>query len=489
MFKPFLTKWPFLFKLRLFWLLFLLLAVIALFYFKIVPFGSISYHRSWPSGLRSGQGFILNPSPKERVEIKSGQPLRLIGDPVYFSLATPRTFNQAEVIVTYQADLASTSPLIEAGVLVDKLVWRYDLKPLENRVLDELEWMKLSEGSLALWQKEAAYQTLDFFLADLARGDLVDCPDGPGRCLAVYNINPDFPDQAVVSAEPAQPLEISQPLRGAHQLYVESAGQALRIELDLVDLNQDKAPDPVSLNLYQAGKLVDSQFLDDPNLEMTSGRLVEKSLSLEHPDAAGVYKVEIKASDDIVIKRLLSSSQKLSFINRLWPVSGSGSLDIYTDAAYLQAKAYTPASLQTIDFGGQPLPLIEAYEQYEGQAPINNSVNLIRLERDDVILETDGVFAFSPEAILNPSLPRVSRYFRLSPVSRYILADYQTPSDQGQWKQARAVFNLVGAYREKGKYSFVLSIPGLKAGSGQSLLVKEIRVNLSGRTLWQKLFN
>ena len=247
MFKPFLTKWPFLFKLRFFWLLAIILAVLILFYLKVVPFGRISYQRAWPSGLRSGQGFIFNPTPAERIETKSGQPLSIIGDPVYFSLSTPRTFNQAEIIVTYRTSLSADLPIIEAGVLVDKLVWRYDLKPLENRILDELDWSRISGKGLTLWQKVSTYSDIDQFLADLAKGNLAACPEGATKCLAVYNVNPEFFSPASLMSEPLAPADISQPLRGAHQFYIELAQQPLSIDLDLVDLNQDKAADPISL--------------------------------------------------------------------------------------------------------------------------------------------------------------------------------------------------------------------------------------------------
>jgi len=67
MFSAFLTKRPFLFKLRLFFFSLILVFVLAFLYLKIVPFGRITYERHWPSGLKSGQGFIYDFSPAERL--------------------------------------------------------------------------------------------------------------------------------------------------------------------------------------------------------------------------------------------------------------------------------------------------------------------------------------------------------------------------------------------------------------------------------------
>jgi hypothetical protein len=87
----------------------------------------------------------------------------------------------------------------------------------------------------------------------------------------------------------------------------------------------------------------------------------------------------------------------------------------------------------------------------------------------------------------------VDRYFKPLDAASYLIATYQTPLGSfgtGEIKTATAELNLRGAFRAAGKYSFMISIPGLSPedGTADYLEIKRIKIELSGRTLWQKIF-
>jgi len=485
-------------RLRVFLLGLLFIIGLAFLWLKVVPSGRITYQRSWPDFFRSGQGFIQSLTPAERVDLSGPQP-RLVGDPVYFSVFTPRTFNQAKLTIVYRDRLSINTPVLEAGVLVDKLVWRYNLVPLQNKILDQLappDWTPITEAGLTLWQAASNYEDLSSFQADLKSGQLKSCLTGLGSCLAVYNYPQDNAVQQTSGQREAysdsSPFIMAQPLRGPHQFYLKLSSSELRLDLKLVDLNQDKAADPVSVNLYRNNQLVDSQELADSNLAPTSGRTEEKAMSFSAKDLApGVYKAEIKTSQDIVIKEISNSASQPSFIHRLWPVSAPGPLTLFTDARYLQVKAFNPASLGEINFAGQEFLVAAAYDQFNFYTSSSVAIQQIDLRHDDLILENNGVFSFSKSALFNPALKQIDQYLLASSSLKYILAAYQPPLVQGDLKVATAEFNLQGAYREKGSYSFIISIPGLRPGEepGTYLEIKSIKLELSGRTLVQKIFN
>ncbi len=491
--KPFLTKWPFLFKIRLILGLILLILVIIFLYFKVVPFGQISYQKSWPEFLHSGKGFVYNFSPPERINLQNDDSAKIIGDPIYFSLFTPRTFDRAKLTIKYREKLSSQTPIIEAGVLVDKLVWRYDLQPLENQIIDELRfnWRRIEEQGVMLLQLASDYNSLTELAEDLERGLLKNCPGGPTSCLAVYNYQPDF-QYRLTDQRRAEPVIIDKPLRGAHQFYLYIKDEPLRLDFEFVDLNQDQGEDPITINLYSGDQILTSQFLFDENLRPTSGEVEEKNLYLEEKKLPqGVYKIEVKVSNDIVIRKITSSVNRLSFINKIWPVSTPGNLTLFTDTNYLQVKALNPVSLQTIKFGGEDFELNETYQQFDFETTSPAKVKEIKFLKDDLILENSGVFAWTKEGLFNPGFKKVDRHFIPDETIRYIIARYEPPLDNGGIKKATAEFNLKGVYREKGKYSFIISVPGLKAEDkiDDYLEIKEIKIELTGRTLWQKIFN
>ncbi len=492
MLKSIWEKWPFLFKLRFILGLILFIIIIVFLYLKVVPFGHIIYERDYTKSLRSGKGFILGFTPAERVDLKSAEVPRLIGDPIYFSVFTPRTFDKAKMTIVYRDNLALDTPIVEAGVLVDNILWRYDLKPVDNKALDYLmmKWNKIEEAGLILLQKEKNYNSLSDFNKDFEAGNLKDCASGLENCLAVYNYSPNYNYQ-ISNYKTGQPIVLEKPLRGAHQFYVYLNNEPLRLEFILADLNQDLKAAPIEIKIYSGDKVVASESLADENLKPGSGEVEERKIVLNPTNLKpGVYKVEVKITDDMVIKKIVSSLSRLSFINKVWPVSNAGPLTLYTDSNYLQVKALNPASLQTINFAGLGFKVTEPYRQFDFKSDLLIKSKAIILKKDDVILENNGVFAWSPESLFNPSLPKVDRYFSVKTDAGYIVANYNKPLSEEGFKTATVDFDLKGAYREKGKYSFMISVPGLKSDDNidDNLEIYQIKIELNGRTLWQKIW-
>ena len=502
MLKSFLKTKLFLFKIRLFFGVLLLILILIFLYLKIVPFGKITYIRAYPEFIKSGKGFIYGFTPANRVDLISGVYPKINGEPVYFSVFTPRTFDQARLTITYKNHLSSTEPIIEAGVLMDNIVWNYDLKPLQNDIIDALKknWSRLENGSKILLQKEKQYANWAALEADLAQGKLKNCPAGINQCLATYNYNLyyNYRDNSYRNSEP---LIIETPLRGAHQLYVYLNNRSLYLKFNFINLRQDKAGDPIIVNLYsENNKLISSKYLGDQEAKSFDPKTgaEAKEVIINEPNLVnGLYKIEVKVRDDTVIKRIESSSDRLVFINKLWPVSALTPLTLFTDASYLQTKVFSPASRQTISFGDQDFVLDKTYDQINLFVDNQKPIQKIRLVKDDVILENNGVFAFSQSSLFNPSALKIDRFFKLNDDIKYILADYEAPLDYvaDGFKTKSVEFNTKEAYRENGKYSFMISVPGIgdkaltsAASSSAYLEIKEIRIDFSGRTLWQKIF-
>jgi len=493
MLKPFLRKWPFLFKFRLFLGLIFFILILFFLYLKVIPFGNITYSRDYVLDLRSGKGFIYGFTPSERIDLKSGDGPRMIGDPIYFSLFTPRTFDKAKLTITYRDNLGLDTSVIESGVLADNIVWRYELKPIDNKALDYLmlRWHKSEGNGYLFLQRNEDYSSPAEWEKDLAQGELKACADGLEKCLAVYNFSPNYNYQ-ITNYQPSVPLVLDKPLRGSHQFFVYLKNETLHLEFSLVDLNQDLKPAPIDIILSSGDKIITRQALADANPQPGSGKTEEKRVILEQKDLpAGVYKVEVKITNDMVIKKIVSSVDHLSFINKVWPVSNEGPLTIYTDANYLQAKALNPASLQTLKFAGRDFKLDEAYKQFYFKTDSLAKDKEIKLVKDDIVLENNGVFAWSSSSLFNPTLPKVDRFFSVNNKFNYIIADYKKPLEEEVLKTATAEFNLKGIYRENGKYSFIISVPGLKTedGTDDNLEIYKIKIELEGRTLWQKIWH
>jgi len=179
----------------------------------------------------------------------------------------------------------------------------------------------------------------------------------------------------------------------------------------------------------------------------------------------GAYKIELKANDDIITEKIVSKQRRLSFINKLWLAKrGDSEIVLYTDSKEIKAQTVNPKSLQTIKVGNNELAMDETYRQFAIKLPSGRAAKTIELERGDVILAGDGVFSFKKDGLINPKFKKVDANLDVDRDGvNYILANYEIPRNEGEWKIARAEFDLTRAYRENGKYGFLISVPGLRA--------------------------
>lgn len=482
------------FKLRIrIFLWSLLTAMVAvLLYLGIVPFGKISYVYRFD---KTGE-FIGALTPKERVD-KRQYPNTILGDPVYFTLHTPRSFESAVLHFKYKNKSLDNllNPIIEVGPLVDKVSWRYDLRPVENKLIDSiaLVWDKMTAGDLILLQKNKQFASVNEFL---------DALDEPGKVdlnkLAVYNY--DLKTDYILNDYRASTrnLVIDKALRGSYQFYTYIDVENLDYTFEFVDINKNRDKDPVEVRLFRDNELVETRQLEDDGDVTDDGvESAVRKLNFEVADmGTGVYKMEVVANDDIVTKRIITKQNKLAFVNgiRLHD-AGSKNITVFTDSKKIQSKTIYPNSLQTIKVGESDLAITETYKQFETVVTkalsSDKSVKIV-LEKDGVYLNGNGVFSFSREALLNPRIKKMDTNADVKNDDiEYVLARYQAPIAKDGWKEASVPVDLRYAYREKGKYSFLVSIPGLKNDDNidGGIILDEMRVDLTGWSIVSRIKN
>lgn len=483
-------------RFRVFLFAFLLIFLLFLAVARIVPGGHITYQRDFsrPTYLLGGRGFIGHFSPAERVDLKSTDFPRVIADPLYFSLFTPRAFDKAYLTIKYRDNLASSTPIIEAGVLMDRLVWQYQMQPVENKILDSLDWSMLREGSISLYQRSDEYNNLSDFLNEA----------GLHEDLALYNYNlkPVLKiDNYQVSDKIAS---ISPVLRGAYQFYVYLGDEDLNFTFFFKDINQnyDLRGDDIKIIITDTnGQEIISKDIADDGVIIDSGQeTIHEPASFVVKDLpVGMYKIEVRANDDIISNKILSLQTEIFFINKLWLVDNSvESLDLYTNADNLRATAFGARGQQRVLFANQYLDVSAPFEQFYAKASANVSKDYYRINvlPDNIILENNGLFSFSDRLFLNPDFPKIDGDWRDDGQTNFILSDYQAPQEEDGLKTAVLEFNLKDAYREDKKYNFILSVPGLYAVNKNKaylnedlayLEIQEISIELSGKSLFTKV--
>jgi len=479
-------KGNFIIKLRILLWAGLALIVFLLFYFAVIPGGRIGYKTDF----QDNNFFIRKLNPPERIAQPNEGESKIIGNPVYFYLRTPRRFNIAEMTIKYKTN--GNLPIIEAGVLADKNTWKYAIKPVENNIIGRLlpAWSVINEDGHALFQREKKFNTLNDFLNNF-----------PARSeVAVYNYGKPLPDNFIISSydnSEARETKLDYPLIGSWEFYTYIKNEELDFSFDFLDLNKENGEDPINLYLYYKGKAIDKKNYSDDGVFWPDGEKKEKGfLKFKLADLPeGIYKIELKAGNDIITKSITAKQKIISFANKI-NLAKSGdivgnkntAINIFTDSRILNFQSVNPSGLQKIKIENDGIDIANTYEQYQYKTA--SATSEIILEKDGLTISGDGVFSFTRENLINPEITKVNENFVLenNPVN-YILADYNQPKEEDGWKIAKINFDLTGAYREFNKYTFLISIPGMdpEDDKNDDMEIKDITIDLKGTSLKQKI--
>ena len=158
-----------------------LLAVLVILFFgllflkNLVPEGKMFLNKNFCEKSK----FISDLYPPERVypvEKKNGECFQsFYNEPVYFKVNIPKIFNLVKVKIVYRNE---NQPLVQLGVLRKRdeaTDWNFQLKLIENKIFDNLEWHKIKEGGIILWQKKKRFDSIYQFLNNLPMDQKTAC--------------------------------------------------------------------------------------------------------------------------------------------------------------------------------------------------------------------------------------------------------------------------------------------------------------------------
>ncbi len=454
-------------KIRYIWLGLLVILVIVILYKTIVPQGEITY----TSNFSKYNYFVSEFSPRERIEKDSKGLLRsLIAEPVYFYLRPPRSFDTAAVTVSFK----NPAPLMELGICREKNSWNFERQPLYFKKLEELVHNQgvLQENGLLLWQREKKYSSITDFVKNPPQRE----------SIALYNYSlPNsitIPDYKLYDV----PKEYEVGLRGTFSFLTYSNGEPIDITFSMLNENAEHTQ-PVIFSLYNdQGNTVYTERINIDQKKLNQPSIIEKRITTNKL-SSGMYRVEVKTSEDIIFSTIKTTQSRLAFINRVSLVRASRkNFSLYSDVTNLQAQTLDPQSLQTITVNNDQLRLSETYKQFsiilQDQTRV---VKEIKLEHDNVVLAGDGVFSFSPREVINP-FPR--QFTNKTDIEKsdidFVLAKYQ-PVGFSEPFSRTVHFNINPTCLDGKGIPFMIAAPEINPE--KPIEIPLVEVTFSGRTL------
>jgi len=472
---------PTILKIRIILFSILALVIIFLIYKALSPFGEITYTAK-PC---DNSFFIQKLKPKDRV---SGDCQNIItGDPVYFNLNTQRTFNEAEVKINYKN--SGHNKIVEIGIMADERK-NYRLKPLDNIILDNLNWNTLEKDGIYLFQKENNYNSIDEFLNKI--------PDKNEILTYFYDLPPQKELSELKKFEPTLSSKnrtathlIENDLRGPYQFYTYTDDGILEFEFLFSDLNINKDADNIKIVVYDLENNIMAQreMQDERGGEETRNTVNAEGLHLDLTNLKkGFYKIELITNDDIITTQITASQKIVAFINRIWLAYSSNTdlITLFSDASEVTASTINPQALQKISVNKDILNLSETYKQFSISTV--KQTNTIQFAKNDVIISGSGVFSFSESALYNPNYKKLTKNTNLANTN-YIITTYRPDKTNDDWQTKTLTFDLKNSLWYENNYGFIISVPGLISDDDVDDFVEigDIEIKLKGRSLWEKI--
>lgn len=448
-------------------------------YFYFVPLGKISYKYDFSKSNYIGKGVFNKFGPKERIIDKN----KIIGDPTYFYIKTFRNFSSAKLNIKYKIGpklLKDNNFLnIESGVLVDKDNWRYKLYPVYNNVLEDVlkKWQITpidNENNLFFAQKEKKFANYLDFLKNNDFSSVV---------FYNYNLNYEYllPDYKKTAEDKNLIIE---KIRGSYSFYIYIKEEDLKIDFSFWNKNINNQQD-LSIYVYYQDNLIFNNFINSQEFNNNS----DVNFSLNLPSLPeGVYKVEIKANDDFITKKIYSNLSKLSFINRLWLSDLENGFEVFSNKNNFRIKSLETDCLGEIKINEDIFLVNKIYQQFNFKVK-NNNLNQITSNSCGLLIENNGLFSFSRESFFDPTLGKLEENIDINNIN-FIIASYKSAEIKNGYYNSEIYIDLENVIKDKDGYNFIISTPFLKnLDPDEYIEIKEIKIELWDDNIFKKIFN
>jgi hypothetical protein len=135
------------------------LLLVWLFWQNMVPTGILVLE--YKKGSATSPISDLHPD-KRLIDLEEdGDDQRFFVDPVYFDAKVPREFDTVTVDLTWQNQ---SQPIIELGARKIRGAWGFVLKPLQNKIIDDLDWPCQRYDEVIFCQRTESYTNLSSLL-------------------------------------------------------------------------------------------------------------------------------------------------------------------------------------------------------------------------------------------------------------------------------------------------------------------------------------
>ncbi len=324
---------------------------------------------------------------------------------------------------------------------------------------------------------------------DFKASEFVEYPPAGSTIVVEEGIKVNANSQ--LSTNKSKSLEINTTLRGGHTFYTYIENESLEFAISKQDLNWYEGSDELKLTVYstedgdEKGNIT---IPDDGDISSshTMGPLQAKSISLPYL-SSGLYRIVIKADQDIYIQNITTTQDKLIVEKKLFYIPPA---DFYTEVQREETigfLTYHESAYQDIHIQNNTLSAFITIDkkgvQYKTIVPPSKDLYRISSPTGDMIMSSRGYFAFTRDSYFTPfrcellNLKKDIDWLKNNNID-YILVSSPDLIYDDDWIIAKAEWNLDELYIKDDTVFFVTNTQHFKDYPNNTIPIDWIKIDI-----------
>jgi hypothetical protein len=371
-------------------------------------------------------------------------------NPVYVSAHMPYgRFENIEVEIEFTS---KNQPILEFGLLADPITQNYEMRPLNNELLNGLDWDTVgSDSGEVLYQKGNIFETIDDFRTG----------DSSRETLATYHANLNLPYSEPGYRAPLNEFQSSLEVSGSHKIVTYLSEGEFDLQLDYVDYNEVFGADDLVVTLRNAaGEIMNATSRIDGDVKDTQERSGTLELATDIFNE-GIYTIEIVTTSDVAVSNITTNLRYLAFARIL--NLEKGEVELYTDANEIVFRVSDSEAVQDISIGNEEIQIEKTHTNYLFERTDRDLVRIV-IPEGGVEIIANGNLAETREEFFNPDplpLPQAASELEAQGIEN-ILTTYQTPKIKEDWSVGSAVFKIPDWTLQEGGLKVTISAPRIE---------------------------
>lgn len=415
----------------------------------------------------------------------------LASETTNFSVQLPEPMgnNFSEAVITVQYNPQNESEALLG--IKNASTGDFDYKPIYNRILEELSWNSVTNGTTTLFQKNQSIATYENFIDNPPQVLKNEINNGDQTTTSFqasgaqyYSI---FDQSQIVDKQLqnyySRATTTSTPfIEGGMRAYTYVQSEStLEITVDKIDNNYYDGADPLEIIVYDAtgNEKLHVSLKDDGNITNNTQNGLLQSRLIPINGAHGLYTIVLIGMDTY---SRLATNQPLLVVEDSLMIDESF-LEIQNDPFTLFTEAYNvifptwhfPATNQTVIINGSREFILDDTRSEVKSVSLHlgqpeHTLNSITLNKNHVSIKTADTpvkrfFSFSKDSYFNPSPVTLTAFNAESDLAddspiEYILTDYQLTQMKNGSMVTTLTFDLdSNSYFDDRTIQFALKIP------------------------------